>query len=70
LKSQRLTVSSRHVADPSLADKDGKQDTEEDDEKDELHGMRPHSRVETSLKHYASDRIIRLGHYERTVKGR
>jgi hypothetical protein len=36
----RLIVSCRHAADPSLTDKDGKQDAEEDDdEKDELHGQ-------------------------------
>jgi hypothetical protein len=34
----RETISPRHVADPSLTDKDGKQDAkEDDDEKSELH---------------------------------
>jgi hypothetical protein len=45
----RLTVSCRHAADPSLTDKDGKQDTEEDDdEHNELHGYMPGSVVKTA----------------------
>jgi hypothetical protein len=40
MDQSRLTASCRHVADPSLTDKDGKQEAEEDDEKHELHGQR------------------------------
>jgi hypothetical protein len=39
LNSVETTVSCRHAADPSLTDKDGKQDAEkDDDEQNELHG--------------------------------
>ena len=38
----RLIVSCRRAADPSLTDKDGKQDAkEDDDEKNELHVVEP-----------------------------
>jgi len=41
VESVETIVSCRHAADPSLTNKDGKQDAEEDDEKDELHVVEP-----------------------------
>jgi hypothetical protein len=55
----RETISPRHVADPSLTDKDGKQDAkEDDDEKDELHLIPGWSVRGPEL--YAPDWIMRL----------
>jgi hypothetical protein len=59
-----------HAADPSLTNKDGKQDAKEDDEKDELHVFEPVSSERAGPELYASGRIIRLRHYEGSVKGK
>jgi hypothetical protein len=66
----RLTVSCRHAADPSLTDKDGKQDTEEDDDEKELHGVESQSVGVGRLELYAPRRIRRLRDSGWTVKGR
>ena len=53
--------------DPSLTDKDGKQDAkEDDDEKHELHVFEP---IWVNPAGYNSRRTMRLRYYEGTVKG-
>jgi hypothetical protein len=55
-----VTISPWHVADPSLTDKDGKQDAkEDDDEKDELHLIPDFGSV-PGLELYSPDWIMRL----------
>jgi len=49
----RLTVSCWHVADPWLTDKDGKQDSKEDDEKHDQHLTEPVMEFDSPLKRYA-----------------
>jgi hypothetical protein len=56
-----------------LTGNDGKQDAEDDDEKDEieLHWSKAESPLnESASKHYAQDWILRLRHCERPVKGK
>jgi hypothetical protein len=65
-QTSRETISPRHVADPSLTDKDGKQDAKEDDEKSELH---VHSLDDGGVSaDVLVRRVWRLRHSGETVK--
>jgi hypothetical protein len=64
----RDTISLRHVADPLLTNKDGKQDAkEDDDEKDELHDH-GFSMVESAAGCTRLRRVCRLRHLRDAVK--